>query len=120
MERLIEDSKEDYYDILEKCSAGWHDGENELLPWWNYFLSIIHRAYHEFAERVENAESMGKAELVRHTITRQIGDFTLAELQAECPSVSNQLIKKVLSELKNDGKVKLSGHGRGAKWTLTK
>jgi Fic family protein len=118
MERLIEESKADYYDILETCSNGWHESKNELLPWWNYFLSILHRAYQEFSERVENAEGMGKAELVRQTITRQIGPFTLADVHAECPSVSSQLIKKVLSELKNSGEVKLAGHGRGAKWTL--
>ena len=40
--------------------------------------------------------------------------FTLADLTAELPSTSPQLIKKVLAELKCGGQVKLDGRGRGA------
>ena len=38
LERLVEESKEDYYRVLGECSRGWHEGRNEILPWWNYFL----------------------------------------------------------------------------------
>jgi len=118
LERLVEESKEDYYTILETCSQGWHRGENELLPWWNYFLGIVRRAYNEFASRVEKADEIGKTELVRHIIEQQTGSFSLAELRAECPSASTALIKKVLGEMKRTGRVKLTGHGRGARWEL--
>ncbi len=116
LERLIEESKVDYYAILEECSQGWHDGENVLLPWWNYFLGIIRRAYNEFASRVENADETGKTELVRQIIEHRVGQFTLADLQADCPSVSAPLIKKVLGEMKKLGLVNLIGRGRGARW----
>ena len=116
LERLIEESKEDYYAILEQCSQKWHSGENSLLPWWNYFLGIVRRAYSEFENRVENAEEAGKTQLVRQAVERQVGQFTLAGLQAECPSASAPLIKKILGEMKKAGKVQLTGHGRGAKW----
>lgn len=116
LERLVEECKVDYYAILEQCSRGWHEGENELLPWWNYFLGIVRRAYNEFANRVENADETGKTELVRQAIDRQPGQFTLADIQADCPSVSLPLIKKVLAEQKKAGQVKLTGRGRGAKW----
>ncbi len=42
--------------------------------------------------------------------------ITLAELKAMCPSVSVQLIKKVLAQMKAEGKVSLTGKGRGARW----
>jgi Fic family protein len=118
MERLIEESKEDYYNILEKCSVGWHEGKSSMQTWINYFLSILHRAYNEFAEKIENAKDLGKAEIIRHTVLSRIGPFTLSELSAECPSVSTQMIKKVLSDLKKDGSVILSGKGRGARWEV--
>lgn len=119
LERLIEDSKDEYYSVLERCSQGWHESENELIPWVNYLLGVIRRGYEELARQVEATEDTGKTELVRHTVTRQPGTFTLADIQAQCPSVSIQLIKKVLAQLKNDGRVILTGRGRGAKWRVT-
>src|SRR5579864_5923663 len=50
LERLIEDSKEDYYAVLQASSTGWHDGKHDLLPWLNYFLAIVRRAYMHFEE----------------------------------------------------------------------
>lgn len=119
LERLVEESKADYYSLLEECSQGWHEGENKLLPWLNYFLGIVRRAYNEFCQRVENADETGKTELVRQAIQRQLGQFTLSEIQAECPSVSLPLIKKVLAERKQAGALKLTGRGRGARWERT-
>lgn len=118
LERLIEESKDEYYSVLERCSQGWHEGVNELVPWLNYLLGVIRRGYEELARQVESAEDTGKSDLVRQAIIRQPGAFTLADIQAVCPSVSVQLIKKVLTQLKGEGKASLSGRGRGAQWRV--
>lgn len=119
LERLIEDTKEDYYRVLYECSAGWREGANDLIPWWNYFLSMLRRAYLEFERQVESAEVRGgKSDLVRRTIEAQVGPFSVAEIQASCPSVSLQLIKKVLGDMKREGHVTLVGRGRGALWSM--
>lgn len=60
----------------------------------------------------------GKGTMVRQTILQQQTLFNLAELQALCPSVSIQLIKKILLQLKHKKKITLSGRGRGAKWKV--
>jgi len=44
---------------------------------------------------------------------------TLADLNQQAPAASPQLIKKVLAELKREGKIRLAGRGRGASWELT-
>ena len=44
--------------------------------------------------------------------------LTLADLSAQLPTASRQLIKKVLADLKEGGKVRLSGRGRGARWLV--
>lgn len=54
LERLIEENKEGYYSVLAECSAEWHEGTNEIIPWWNYFLGMVRRAYKEFERRVES------------------------------------------------------------------
>jgi Fic family protein len=120
LERPVEESKEDYYRVLGACSRHWADGRNEIAPWWNYFLTIVRRAYTEFAEKVESATTRGaKSELARQAALAQVGPFTLGDLKAQVPSASPQLLKKVLAALKKEGSVKVVGHGRSARWEVS-
>ena len=112
---MIEERKEEYYEILGRCSQSWHESENEILPWWNYFLSILRQAYREFEEKITSTEMhSAKSDSVRKLICSQVEQFTLAEISRQLPSVSSQLIKKILSELKAKGIVTLRGRGRGS------
>ncbi len=119
LERLIEDSKEDYYRVLKLCSRGWHEGKNDIVPWWNYFLGALRGAYKEFEHQVVSIEARpAKSDLIRQTVLDQVEPFTLADMSAQLPAVSSQLIKKVLTEMKNAGRVRLAGRGRGARWDI--
>ena len=119
LERLVEQSKEDYYGVLAECSQGWHEGKNKLLPWWNYFLSMLRLAYKEFERQVESTEARpAKSDLVKQAVLAQVEQFTLGDLAAQLPSASTQLIKKILAELKKQGKIRLVGRGRGARWEI--
>jgi hypothetical protein len=119
LERLVEQSKEDYYKVLAECSQGWHEGKNELVPWWNYFLSVLRSGYKEFEEQVKSAAARpAKSDLVKQTVLSQVEQFTLGDLGAQLPAASSQLIKKVLAELKRQGKIRLAGRGRGARWEV--
>src|SRR5262249_35505934 len=51
LERLIEETRADYYDVLHRSSESWHEGRHDLLPWLNYFLAILRRAYVELETR---------------------------------------------------------------------
>ncbi len=119
LERLVEERKDEYYGVLRACSDGWHEGTNEIVPWWNYFLGVLRSGYREFEHQVQpTGERPAKSELVRRTVLEQLDRFTLADLVQRVPAASPQLIKKVLGELKRDGKVRLTGRGRGASWEL--
>lgn len=119
LERLVEESREDYYRVLGECSQGWHEGENEILPWWNYLLGLVRAAYKEFETQVELVSARpAKSDLVRRTVLTQVEEFTLADLSVQLPTASLQLIKKVLAELKKGGTVRLVGRGRGARWVV--
>jgi Fic family protein len=120
LERLVEDSKEDYYRVLAECSRDWHAGRNEILPWWNYLLGFVRSAYKELEKQVTAARAHpAKSDLARRTVLDQVGEFTLGDVSAQTPSLSTHLIKKVLGELKREGLVRLSGRGRGANWQVT-
>src|SRR3990172_935253 len=51
LERVIEQTKESYYETLQKSSQGWHKGKHDALPWVEYALSTILAAYKEFESR---------------------------------------------------------------------
>ena len=117
LERLIEESRDSYYQSLHKSSQGWHDSSHDTLPWWDYFLSIVSRAYREFSEAVESRDGgANKTELVRQVIAGTEGQFSLSEIRSQLPSVSDQLIRRVLQHMKADGSLRLVGRGRGARW----
>ena len=119
LERLVEESKDQYYRALAECSQGWHEGRNAVVPWWNYFLDVLRRAYDELDLQMGSVEARpAKGDLVRQTILTQVELFTLGDLAAQVPAASPQLIKKVLAEMKQQGKVRLFGRGRGARWEV--
>ncbi len=117
LERLVEESKEDYYEALRLSSVGWHEEGHDLVPWWNYFLGVLRAGYKEFADKAESrAGAPAKTEAIRHAVLEQAGPFQLADLSAELPGVSGQMIRKVLAEMRSEGTLRLSGRGRGAWW----
>ncbi|MCK4415059.1 MAG: Fic family protein [Candidatus Eisenbacteria sp.] len=121
LERLVEETKEEYYHVLAGSSRGWHEDKNEIVLWWNYFLTTLRRAYKEFERQVHSVDARpAKTDLVRQTALAQVEQFSLADLSAQLPSVSSQLIKKVLAELKKTGRLKLTGRGRGARWEIVR
>ena len=86
LERLAEERKDEYYGVLRTCSEGWHEGTNEILPWWNYFLSVLREGYREFERQVKSTGLQpAKSALVRSTILGQAGRFTLADLSQQAP-----------------------------------
>ncbi|MCK4667228.1 Fic family protein, partial [Candidatus Dependentiae bacterium] len=52
LERIVEESKDQYYDTLLLSSQKWDKGKHDVFPWLNYFLGILISAYKEFEERV--------------------------------------------------------------------
>jgi hypothetical protein len=92
-------------------------GKQDL--WWNYFLGLLRQAYKELERQVESVEARpAKSDLVRQSVLGQVEQFTLGDLAAQMPAVSPQLIKKVFAELKKQGRIRLAGRGRGARWEI--
>ena len=118
IERLIEQSKERYYETLEQSSAGWHEGLNEPWHYTNFVLTTLKNVYGEFAQRLGEAPSPrgAKSALVEAAVQAKTGHFTLAALERECPGVSRDLIRRVLGDLRKKGAVEAIGRGPGAEW----
>jgi hypothetical protein len=121
LERLIEDTKDRYYETLQQSSAGWHDRVNDPWPYVNYSLYVLVRAYRELEARVgATASPRGeKTSVILAAIERAHGDFTVRWLQRECPSVGLDLIRHVLKKLKREGRLQCIVRGRQAQWRKT-
>jgi Fic family protein len=118
LERLIEQNKERYYETLERCSRGWHEGKHDPWPYVNYLLFVLTEAYKEFEQRVgQTAVPRGaKTEMIEGAIAHRRGEFTVAQLEAQCPGVSRDMIRRVLRDKANRGEVACRGRGPGARW----
>jgi len=118
LERIIEQSKETYYEALLKSSHHWHEARHDLRPWWNYFLGTLIAAYKEFESRVGTLKTArgAKREMVRQAIERLPDEFTASELRHACPGVSPDMLRVVLRELQKAGRLTSISHGRGARW----
>lgn len=120
-ERLIEASKDRYYETLEQCSQGWHEGTHNPWPFINYVLWVLNAAYREFEQRVGDAKAPRgeKTGIVIAAIDRAVGDFSIASLQEQTPGVGVDLTRRVLKDLQADGRVECLGRGRTATWRKT-
>lgn len=122
LERIFEESKESYYEILEECSKDWHEGEHNSYPWLNYFWGVLLRAYKEFEQRVGNLRvgRGSKSEMIKQAVLRKIVPFSISDIEHECAGISRDMIRSVLRQLRDEGVILSIGIGRSAKWTLKK
>jgi Fic family protein len=115
LEKLIEESKETYYESLERSTAGWDQGEHDIWPWLNYFLGILNGAYTEFETRAGQLMSGrgSKAMRIKLYVRSNASDvFTFDELQRALPDISADHIRSELRKLRDAGAVESPGRGR--------
>jgi len=118
IERFIEQNKERYYETLEQSSQGWHEGKHDPWAYINYLFYVLKAAYKEFEERVGQVKSPrgAKTALIEVAIEGFADEFTLNDLEQACPGVSRDMVRRVLRDLQNAGKIECLGHGLGAHW----
>ena len=120
LERIIEQTKETYYEALRQSSERWDVGQHDLTPWHQYSLGVLVYAYRESEERVGElvAAPGAKSKAVRLAIgaLRAGRTFAIADLERACPTVSRATIRRVLGELREQGQVECLGTGRSARW----
>lgn len=118
LERLIEQTKETYYETLQLCSTGWHEVRHEILPWFDYFLSTMRMAYREFEERAERQRPTrgSKADLIDYALANVPSPFGISDVERVCPNVSRDMIRVVMNRWRKEGRLKAMGRGRDARW----
>jgi Fic family protein len=122
IEKLINSSKETYYEALQESSWNWHEGENDYSSFVRYILGVVLAAYKEFAERVEYVadKKMKAAERVAVVFIRSVAPINKAYIMEKCPDISETTIERSLSELLNNKRIEKLGNGRNTmyKWII--
>lgn len=118
IEKLIEASKDSYYEALQESSDKWNEEENNYEPFVIYLLGVIVAAYREFLGRTRLIEEkkVAKPNRVEEEIRNNIGTITKTELMERVAGVSQTTIQRTLTALVKQRKIKKIGNGRYTKY----
>lgn len=119
IEKLIETTKDSYYDCLQKSSVMWHENENDYEPFVKYMLGVILAAYREFTSRVNLLTTVGltKPDRIRAFIKETLGTVTKSQILERFPDISQTTIQRTLNDLVQSGEIIKIGGGRYTKYT---
>lgn len=118
IEKLIEQTKEIYYESLQLSSAGWYENKNDYEPFVKYMLGVIVAAYRDFSSRVSlmTTQGMSKPDRVKEIIRATLGPITKTEILAKCPDISQVTVQRALADLVDKGDIVKLGGGRYTKY----
>lgn len=113
LEKKIQITKDDYYEVLKESGKDWIDNKNDETPFVKYLLSIILSAYRDFEERVDLiGEKKPARAIVEKAVKSKIGKFTKTEISELCPELSRASVEKSLKAMCDEGIIKMEGKGR--------
>jgi Fic family protein len=118
LEKLIECTKDRYYDVLQESSQGWMEGENDYEPFVKYILGIITAAYRDFFDRTQIVEEkkVPKPDRIEELIKNHLGTITKTEIVDAAPGISTTTIQRTLTDLVKAEKIIKIGNGRYTKY----
>jgi len=116
VEKAIADTKEAYYDALQKADQGWHEGNNDPKPFIKYMLGIVLSCYREFENRINIVHSAGTKstsyDIVKTSALDKIGKFSKQDILISCPSLGSSSVESALKKLVDEGILVRIGAGR--------
>ena len=118
IEMLIEESKESYYEDLQRSSEKWYTGENDEIPFIRYMLGVLLKAYEECDDRFNliGNEKLTSTERVLSVVQKSLDPLSKKDIMILCPDISQRTIERALKELNDNNKIKQIGSGRSTKY----
>ena len=118
IEKIIEDTKDSYYDTLEKSSISWHNNQNDYSYFVEYYLGIILNAYKELDSKLNIVDNKNIASYDRITniFKENIIPIDKAFIINKCPDLSETTIERLLNILLKEEKIIKISNGRYTKY----
>ena len=113
LEKKIQITKQEYYQMLSKSSKNWLENNNDDTPFVKYLLGTILAAYRDFEERVNIvSKKMSAFEMVEKAVNLKLGKFTKSDIMELCPEIGRASVENALKKLCDDGIIEKHGGGR--------
>ncbi len=113
LEAKIAKEKDLYYEALAASQSGWHEGNDDPVPFIKYLLGTILAAYRDFTDRFALVEEKHSAlETVRLAAGTRIGRFTKQDIRELCPALSLSAVEGALRKLVESGELLREGKGK--------
>ena len=123
IEKAIADTKESYYDSLQRADQGWHEEQNDPKPFIKYMLGIILACYRDFESRVmlvhESGAKSTSYDIVKVRVSEKLGRFTKQDVLVSCPSLGSSSVESALKKLVEEGFLTRIGSGRKTQYVRT-
>lgn len=130
VEKLIERSKERYYETLKESSQNWHEGRHDPWKYINYLLHTLKELYEEFENRYKIAtvpESSEKGERKGSEkssekiveILKEDNTLTTEQLSAIL-GISTRAVEKNIKNLREKGIIERVGGRKTGCWKVKK
>ena len=120
LERVLAGRDKACRKALQQSVQGWHQGQHDPMPWIDFFLTSLTQAYSELEDKVAALQRLGmyapKSKLVRSAIEQSSRAFAIGDICLQIPTVSRELVKKVVQQMRAEGLLEPVGKGRGAQW----
>ncbi|MGD9581814.1 MAG: Fic family protein [Vampirovibrionia bacterium] len=118
LDKITLNNKQKYFEALEKSSQKWHQEENDLSSWIEFFLANILEGYTKLDNQMFDIKNKkgAKSQQVKMIIEQLPSKFKVADIADKCPGISRPTINKVLQELRDTNEIKPCSLGRDAIW----
>lgn len=118
IEKIIEDTKDSYYDTLEKSSISWHNNQNDYSYFVEYYLGIILKAYKELDSKLNIVDNkkITSYDRITNIFKENIIPIDKAFIINKCPDLSETTIERLLNILLKEEKIIKISNGRYTKY----
>jgi len=114
LEKIMEDTRDLYYEVLESCSVNWIRNKNNILPFVKYFLELLLKACRDLEDRVNlmTEKQLSKPERIRALFDRTPGRLSKQDILNYLPDTSISTVESTLAMLLKEGYIAKGGAGK--------
>lgn len=118
MESVINATKDRYYDALAASSKGWHEGNNDYVPFIRYFIDTLGICVKELDRRriSLSGRKVNKTQRIEATVLGSLVPISKAEICDMLLDVSPNTVESVLHRMLKEGRIVKVGTTRSARY----
>lgn len=117
-EEQINKNKANYYEALRLSSIGWHNNQNNYMPFVENFLNTLFDCYKELDKRfmTVNSKKVTKTARIEATVLNSLFPLSKADICNILPDVSPTTVESVLGKMVKNKEIKKIGMFKNAKY----